>query len=261
MSDKAAADFQNLLDIMRRLRRECPWDKKQTPLSLRQYILEEAFEVVETIDEEDWTGLSVELGDLLLQIVFQSVIAEEYGYFTIERIIATLKNKLIERHPHVFSEKKVRSAKDVKENWENIKIRTENRNSLLSGVPRTAPALLRAQRIQEKASMVDFDWYEASDILSKLQEEIRELKEAIKVGQKEKIIEEIGDILFTTVNIARFLDVVAEDALRKSITKFIKRFQFVENYYHNDYEKMKQASLQELDQIWERSKEQNIDNL
>ena len=260
MSDKTSKEFQKLLEIMRLLRKECPWDKEQTLHKLRQFILEETFEVIEAIDEEKWQNLSGELGDLLLQIVFQSIIAAEQGYFTLEKVIMAINQKLIERHPHIFDTKKVSSAKDVKDNWEYIKLHKESRESLLSGIPKTIPALLRAQRIQEKASLVDFDWYKVSDVLLKLQEEIKELKQAIQDGIKERITEEIGDLLFTTVNVSRFLGVVAEDALRESIKKFTERFQFIESYYQKDYERMKKASMQELDQLWERSKEQNFDS-
>jgi tetrapyrrole methylase family protein/MazG family protein len=251
--------FLKLLQIMRQLRLHCPWDKEQTSFSLRQYILEEAYEVIETIDQEKYTQLAEELGDLLLQIVFQSAIAEEQGKFNIDIVLDKLNAKLINRHPHVFNKKKVDSSKEVKNNWEKIKMREKKRDSLLDGVPKTAPALLRAQRIQEKASVVGFDWYKASDVLDKLQEELKEFHDAVKRRQKEEITEEIGDLLFTVVNVSRFFEIVAEDALRLSIDKFITRFTFIENHYQKNYDKIKKASLQELDEIWDRSKEKNID--
>jgi MazG family protein len=259
MNNPTADRFLKLLKIMKKLRSECPWDKEQTHQSLRQYILEEAYEVIETIDQERWNDLSEELGDLLLQIVFQSAIAEETHKFNIDTILDTINTKLINRHPHVFGEIKVDSAKDVKNNWEYIKIHQEKRESLLSGVPKTAPALLRAQRIQEKASLVDFDWYKASDVLDKLQEELNELKDVVQSEKRKEIAEEIGDLLFTLVNVARFFEVTAEDALRSSNDKFVKRFSFIENHYKKDYDRIKRASLEELDRIWEKSKEQEID--
>ena len=259
MNNPTADKFLKLLKIMKKIRSSCPWDKEQTHQSLRHYIIEEAYEVIETIDQERWNDLSEELGDLLLQIVFQSTIAEEKHHFNIDTILDKLNTKLINRHPHVFDAIKVDSSKDVKDNWEYIKIHQEKRESLLSGIPKTAPALLRAQRIQEKASMVDFDWYKASDVIDKLQEELNELKEVVQKQKKKEIVEEIGDMLFTIVNVARFFEVTAEDALRSSNDKFVKRFTFIENHYQKDYERIKRASLEELDQIWEKSKEQEID--
>jgi MazG family protein len=260
LSNQTGDKFLRLLQVMRQLRLKCPWDKEQTAQSLRQYILEETYEVIETIDKENYDQLAEELGDLLLQIVFQSAIAEETGKFNIELVLDTLNAKLINRHPHVFNKEKVYSAKEVKANWEKIKKHEKKRDSLLDGVPKTAPALLRAQRIQEKASMVDFDWYKASDVLAKLQEELKELQEAVERGQQEEIREEIGDILFSIVNVSRFFKIVAEDALRLSIDKFIKRFAYIENHYQKDFDKMKKASLEELDAIWELSKETIIES-
>jgi MazG family protein len=259
MKNSTADKFLKLLKIMKKIRNDCPWDKEQTHQSLRQYIVEEAYEVIETIDHGRWNDLSEELGDLLLQIVFQSAIAEEKNQFNIDTILDKINNKMINRHPHVFDEMKVDSSKEVKDNWEYIKIHQEKRQSLLSGIPKTAPALLRAQRIQEKASMVDFDWYKASDVLDKLQEELDELKEVVQKKKRKEIEEEIGDLLFTLVNVARFFKVTAEDALRTSNEKFVRRFTFIENHYDKDYDRIKRASLEELDQIWEKSKEQEID--
>ena len=179
MNESLSNKFLSLVEIMKRLRLECPWDRQQTPESLRKYILEEAYEVVETIDHQDWEELGKELGDLLLQIIFQSVIAQESEYFSIESVIENINNKLIERHPHVFGEKKVNSAREVEVNWEHIKIKNLDKKSLLSGVPKSAPALLSAQRLQEKAARVSFDWNDILDVLNKLNEEIGELQQAI----------------------------------------------------------------------------------
>ena len=254
MSKTIEKKFSDLLNIMKKLRQECPWDMKQTAESLRQYLLEETYEVIESIDNQEWKELGNELGDLLLQIVFQSEIAEEKRLFTIENVIDNINKKLVERHPHVFAEKKVNSAEDVADNWEHIKMNSENRDSLLSGIPKPAPALLFAQRMQEKASKIGFDWEEVSSVIQKLDEEIVELKDALKEKNNQKIQEEIGDTLFTLVNISRFLDLNAEDSLRITNAKFMKRFQYIEKHYNGDIDLMKRATLQELDELWEKAK-------
>jgi len=254
MSKSIEKKFAELLNIMEKLRQECPWDKKQTAESLRQYLLEETYEVIESIDNQDWQELGKELGDLLLQIVFQSAIAKEKGFFSIEEVIENINRKLIERHPHVFAEKKVNSYKEVADNWEQIKMKSENRKSLLSGIPKQAPALLYAQRMQEKASKIGFDWKEVGSIVQKLDEEIDELKSALKKENRKNIEEEIGDTLFTLANISRFLELNAEDSLRLTNDKFEKRFQYIEKHYNGDIDLMKKATLQELDDLWEKAK-------
>lgn len=252
--NKSVQKFSDLIDIMRKLRRECPWDRDQSPESLRQFILEETFEVLESIDDQDWDSLSRELGDLLLQIVFQAIIAEEKNRFTLLDIISQLNKKLIERHPHVFSDVTVNNKHEVTENWENIKLRSENRKSLLSGVPKEAPALLRAQRLQEKAANVGFDWQKPEEVIAKIDEELNELKVAIARNDKKNIAEEMGDLLFSIVNLSRFMNMVAEDTLRIANNKFTARFQVIESHYDKDFQRMKSASLQELDEIWNRAK-------
>ena len=254
MTQTAEKKFSELLNIMKKLRQQCPWDKKQTAESLRQYLLEEAYEVIESIDNQDWEELGKELGDLLLQIVFQTAIAQEKGYFNIEDVIDNINKKLIERHPHVFAEKVVNSDKEVADNWESIKMNSEKRKSLLDGIPKQAPALLFAQRMQEKASKVGFDWEEIEHIVRKLDEEIDELKSALKDNSKKKVAEEIGDTLFTIANISRFLKLNAEDSLRLTNEKFIKRFQYIEKHYNGDIDLMKKATLQELDELWDQAK-------
>jgi tetrapyrrole methylase family protein / MazG family protein len=254
MKKIAVEKFTDLLNIMNRLRKECPWDKKQTAESLRQYLLEETYEVLESIDNGDWNELGKELGDLLLQIVFQSEIAEEKGLFSIENVIENINKKLIERHPHVFAEKKVNSAEDVADNWEHIKMNSEKRKSIIAGIPKQAPALLFAQRMQEKASKIGFDWDKIESVIEKLDEEISELKAALDEANNDKIQEEIGDTLFTIVNISRFLKLNAEDCLRVTNAKFKKRFEYIENHYTGDIDSMKKASLKELDDLWEKAK-------
>ena len=246
--------FQALVDIMTQLRRECPWDREQTSESLKKYILEEAYEVIESIDRKNWKDLSSELGDLLLQVVFQSEIAREKGYFFIGDVVEGICKKLIERHPHVFGKTKVQSARDVEGNWEHIKINKENRDSLLDGIPKTAPALLTAQRLQEKAAKVNFDWKNISEVIEKLEEEIAEFKKALVDQDKLFVEEETGDILFSIVNLARFLEISAEEALRKSNNKFIRRFKYIERSFDNNYQKMKEDGLETLDKKWEEAK-------
>jgi MazG family protein len=254
LSDK----FIVLVETMRRLRNECPWDQKQTYKSLRKYILEEAYEVVESIDKENWEELGEELGDLLLQIVFQSVIGEESGDFSLESVIETLNKKLVERHPHVFSDKKVDSANDVETNWEHIKLKSGRRKSLLDGVPKIAPALLRAQRLQERAARVSFDWEHLRDVIDKVEEEIKEFRIALDENNRDDMEEEMGDLLFSLVNISRFLEISAEDSLRKSNEKFTRRFKYIEEAFDNNYEQMKNAGLTELDRKWEEAKKKEL---
>jgi tetrapyrrole methylase family protein/MazG family protein len=251
----AKEEFQNLIDIMARLRKECPWDKKQTPQSLRQYILEEAYETIESIDDENWDELKKELGDLLLQIVFQAEIAVEEKRFTLEEVIRNINEKLIRRHPHVFGDVKVNNAEEVKENWEQIKIHKENRTSLLEGVPRNLSGLLRAQRLQDKAAQVGFDWPEITGVFDKIKEEIEELEESLKERNREAVEFELGDLLFTLVNFARFQDINAEDALRKSINKFVSRFQYIEKRLKDLNKTIYNSSLEEMDALWEESKD------
>jgi len=247
----------DLLSIMKKLRAQCPWDRAQSPQSLRQYIIEEAYEVVETIDNHTWENLAGELGDLLLQIVFQCQIAEENSRFSFSDVVQKIIEKMINRHPHVFGNTHVQSAKDVADNWEHIKIHNEDRESLLSGIPESAPALLRAQRLQEKASRVGFDWDDTGQVLEKIHEELTELKDALQKGTQIQIEEELGDFLFSTVNLCRFLNVIAEDALRSTNRKFVERFTAIENHFNRDYESIKNASLEELDKIWEKTKNLN----
>ena len=254
VAPEAEQKFRTLVDHMHQLRRECPWDREQTPESLRKYILEEAYEVIEMIDAQNWEKLGEELGDLLLQVVFQAAIAEQENRFTITDVIDHINHKLVTRHPHVFGDKTATTASAVEYNWEQIKIEKENRKELLGGIPKLAPALLRAQRIQEKASRAAFDWKNVGEVVEKLEEEVNELKQAINKNNQQNMEEEIGDILFSIVNISRFIDVSAEDALRISNEKFIRRFRYIEKSYDNDYEKMKQAGLKELDKKWDEAK-------
>ena len=258
MSTILTEKFLALVETMRRLRKECPWDKKQTHQSLKKYVLEEAYEVIETIDQENWDNLSEELGDLLLQIIFQSVIAEESGTFTLVSVINNLNKKLIERHPHVFGQKKVRSVKEVENNWEHIKLKNKYRKSLLDGIPKSAPALVRAQWLQEKAAKVSFDWEHLPDVINKVQEELNELKSALYENHKEHIDEEIGDLFFSLVNVSRFLEIFAEKSLHKSNEKFAERFKYIEEAFDNNYEQMRKVGLKELDEKWNEAKKRDL---
>lgn len=244
-------EFDRLVKIMSRLRKECPWDKEQTPQTLRQYILEEAYETVEMIDAENWPELRKELGDLLLQIVFQAEIAQENDHFTLAEVIANINQKLIDRHPHVFGDTTADTAAAVKDNWEQIKLKSENRKSVLEGVPKTLNALLRAQRLQDKASQVGFDWDDAGAVLDKVQEEVQELKEG---RTPQEIEEEMGDVLFSLVNLCRFYKISAEDALRKTTDKFITRFQYIEEKLAEGSRPVREASLAEMEALWQEAK-------
>lgn len=249
-------EFERLISIMHRLRKECPWDKKQTAHSLRQYILEEAYETVESIDNEDWDELKKELGDMLLQIVFQAEIATEKNLFSLEEIIEKINEKLIRRHPHVFGDVSVKDEKDVKNNWEQIKINEENRQSVLDGIPRHLSALLRAQRLQDKAANVGFDWPVVEGVIDKIKEELLELEKAISEENPEELENELGDMLFTLVNLARYHHVSAEDCLRATINKFIARFQYIERKLKENHKSIYHSSLEEMDKLWEESKSQ-----
>lgn len=247
-------EFMNLIKIMKRLREECPWDRKQTAHSLRQYILEEAYEAVESIDNQDWQELKNELGDLMLQIVFQAEIAQENNLFTLQAVLHQINDKLIRRHPHVFGEIKVKNADEVKENWEQIKIDQEKRRSLLEGVPKNLSGLLRAQRLQEKTAQVGFDWNDIRGTIQKIKEELKEMETAIHQQNLEEIENEIGDFLFSVVNLARFQNINAEDALRKTINKFTARFQYIEKKLSENNRSIYQSSLEEMDKLWEEAK-------
>jgi MazG family protein len=246
--------IDDLREIMSRLRKECPWDKVQTHQSLKQYLLEETYEALETLDNEDWPQLSGELGDLLLQILFHSEIASENSRFNFDDVVHKISQKLIERHPHVFGDEKAHTAENVQENWEHTKYKTENRNSILCGVPKSAPALLQGQRLQEKAAAVGFEWERITDVIAKVDEEWAEFKDAVKKGNDSHAQEELGDFLFTVINLGRYINANSEDALRLTNEKFIRRFQYIEAQFDKDPHKMKKASLAELDAHWNKAK-------
>ena len=261
MTDTAAASFVGLVKIMARLRGEggCPWDREQTPETIKPYLIEETYEVLEAIDEQDPEKLKEELGDLMLQVVFHARMAEETGAFAIGDVLAAINDKLIRRHPHVFGDRKAETAQEVLFNWEQIK-QTERRPekgqaSLLDGVPREMPALLRAHRLQEKASRVGFDWKEAQEVFRKVEEELAELRAAMEGQAEDRVEAELGDLLFALVNLSRFLAVNPEEALRKTIARFIARFRYIEEELARRGRSLRQATLEEMDALWAEAKE------
>lgn len=266
--------FNEFVDIVKRLRKECPWDREQTNDSIKHATLEEAHEVIEAIDNNDADELKKELGDLLLHVVFHSVIAEGDDKFTIDEVIDSITEKLIRRHPHVFGDTKVTGAEHVKKNWEVIKLQ-EGRDSVLEGVPENLPALQRAHRLQEKAAKVGFDWKNKNDVWKKVIEEIEEMHEVEKVKSQKfppkadqplaeniksddeihnRLESEVGDVFFALVNYARFLDINPENALRKANRKFIDRFKFVEKKLRAKGSSPNESSLAEMDKYWNESK-------
>jgi len=253
-SDNPLNEFDEFINIVKQLRKDCPWDRIQTHLSLRRCLLEETYEVLEAIDDGSMQELKKELGDILLQVVFHSNIAEENDDFTLSEVIKSETNKLIERHPHVFGDVKVKDSDEVKKNWEKLK-KNEGRKSVIDGVPEELPALLKAYRIQEKASKVGFDWKDEKPVFDKIIEEINELRDNVNSGKSEQEIEgEFGDVLFSIVNYSRFLKINPEDALRRTIKKFRERFQKIEKFAEENGRVLDEMTLEEMDDIWNKAK-------
>jgi len=253
---KDIKNFIELLKIVEKLRGPdgCPWDKEQTHESLLPYLLEETYEVIESIEELKLDNLKEELGDVLLHVVLQTQIASENSKFNMDDVLNTLNTKLIKRHPHVFGKKRADAAFEAKQNWEAVKHKEKNRKSRLDGVPNILPALIRAQRLQEKAAYTGFDWDNMDDVWEKIYEELDELKVAQEKGDLNNIKEEIGDILFSVVNLARKLNVPAEDMLRATNKKFVNRFQNIEKVIEAKGQTMEEVTLQEMEKIWDESK-------
>jgi XTP/dITP diphosphohydrolase len=245
--------FENLWAIMKRLRQECPWDKEQTHDSIKAATLEETYEMIEAIDLKDYNELKAELGDLLLHIVFHSAIAEENKNFSLNDVIDSITDKLIRRHPHIFSDTKVADTKEILKNWEEIKL-SEGRDSVLEGVPKNLPSLARAYRLQEKASKVGFDWEKKEDVWKKVIEEIEEMHEMEKAGNQDEFEKEMGDVFFALTNYARFLGVNPENALRLTNEKFIARFSYVEKKIKESGKTVSESTLSEMDRFWDESK-------
>jgi XTP/dITP diphosphohydrolase len=249
MNEYYSGSYERLENIMRELRSNCPWDKKQTIHSLRKLTIEETYELVDAIDKEDWQGIKEELGDLLLHLIFYTRIAEEQKVFTREELIQTICKKLVSRHPHIYDSTKVENEEEVKQNWENLKLK-EGKKGVLSGVPQSLPAIIKSLRIQEKAKQVGFEWEKASQVKEKIDEEWQELEEALSSKDQLAAELEFGDVLFSMINYARFLDIDPEAALEKTNQKFINRFNKMEKTALKSAISLKDLSLQELDAIW-----------
>jgi tetrapyrrole methylase family protein/MazG family protein len=255
----AKTDISDLLEIMAKLRGEngCPWDKAQTTESLKPFLLEEAYEVIDAIERNDQKDLVEELGDLLLQVVFHSRLAEERGDFDFYDVVSGICQKMIHRHPHIFGEVKAETTGEVLKNWEEIKreekdIKTQSQS--MAKVPKIMPALMRAYKVQEKAARVGFDWDDVEDAMNKVTEELCELREVYKGSDRDKIREEMGDLLFAAVNVARLLEIDAELALKDATSKFIRRFSFVEQAAAENDKHLQEMTLEEMDELWEQGK-------
>ena len=256
MIDERAASFLNLIKIMDELREKCPWDKKQTIESIRHLTIEETFELSDAILKNDLNEIKKELGDLLLHIVFYSKIASETNDFNIKDVIDGLCEKLIFRHPHVYGDVKAETEEQVKQNWEQLKQKEKDGNkSVLSGVPNSLPALLKAYRIQEKARAVGFDWEKPEQVYEKVKEELAEFETEIKYGNQQNAEKEFGDVLFSLINYARFLNINPEDALEQTNKKFIKRFNYMESKVKTQGKQISDCKLEELDIYWNEAKQ------
>ncbi len=245
--------FNRLLDIMDELREKCPWDKKQTLESLRHLTIEETYELADAILDNDLNEIKKELGDVLLHIVFYAKIGSEKNAFDIGDVANAISDKLIDRHPHVYGGIEVKNEQEVNQNWEKLKLK-EGKKSVLEGVPKSLPAVVKANRIQDKVSGVGFDWEEPHQVWEKVQEELSELNAEIEKGNKDKIESEFGDVLFSMVNYARFIDVNPENALEKTNKKFINRFQYLEQAAKKEGKQLTEMSLAEMDVFWNESK-------
>jgi len=257
MVSQVGSSFERLVRLMDRLRgkKGCPWDKVQTHDSLKPYLIEEAYEVIEALEEKNDEKFQEELGDLLFQILFHIQIAKEEKRFALRDVLRRSIQKMRARHPHVFGKIRVKNAAEVLLNWEEIKSKeVKRRSSLLEGVPKHLPALLRAHRVQDKASRVGFDWDSIEKVFTKLDEEMLEFKLAYQEGKKERIEEELGDILFSLVNVARFLETNPEEALKKTINKFISRFERIEEEIKKKGGNLLKTSLDEMDSLWDKAK-------
>lgn len=255
----ALTSFQHLLEIMDTLRQQCPWDRKQTNLSLKPNTIEEVYELAQAIEDDDTDDIRKELGDLLLHIVFYAKIGEEKGLYDIKSVIDSLCEKLIRRHPHIYGEAKADTADQVRKTWEQIKL-TEGRKGVLSGVPRSLESLIKAYRLQEKAAGVGFDWDNAEQTWVKVEEEIAELRqETAKEDNKERISEEFGDLLFAMINYARKLDINPSHALEQTNKKFIRRFEYIEQHAEQEGKTLPQMSLDEMETLWQQAKHQPKD--
>ncbi|MEM7085455.1 MAG: nucleoside triphosphate pyrophosphohydrolase [Bacteroidota bacterium] len=245
--------FDRLLTIMDELREQCPWDKKQTMQTLRHLTIEETYELGDAILENDLTEVKNELGDLLLHIVFYAKIGSEKNHFDMANVANDICEKLISRHPHIYGDVKVADDEEVKQNWENLKLK-EGKKSVLEGVPKSLPAMVKANRIQDKVAGVGFDWEEPHQVFEKLREELEELQHEVSEGNSEKIEQEFGDVMFSMINYARFLKIDPESALERTNKKFIKRFQYLEGKAKEQGTTLKDMTLAQMDVYWNEAK-------
>ncbi|WP_417370472.1 nucleoside triphosphate pyrophosphohydrolase [Gelidibacter japonicus] len=246
--------FDRLLTIMDELREQCPWDKKQTMESLRHLTIEEVYELGDAILENDLMEVKKELGDVLLHIVFYSRIGSETNSFDIADVCHSISDKLIERHPHIYGDVKVANEEDVKRNWEQIKLKEKGKTSVLQGVPKSLPAMVKANRIQDKVAGVGFDWERPEQVYEKVEEELNELNVEVANGNADKMESELGDVLFSIINYARFLKINPENALERTNKKFIKRFQYLEAKSIEINKSLSELTLSEMDVFWEEAK-------
>lgn len=253
--ETTGASFLRLVKIMDELRAQCPWDKKQTIQTLRSLTIEETYELADAITEHNWKDIKEELGDILLHIVFYAKIAGEQKQFSLEDVINGVCEKLIFRHPHIYGDAQVQNEEDVKRNWENLKLK-EGKKSVLGGVPAALPATVKAMRLQEKAKQVGFEWDNRGQVWEKVEEEMKELQEAIAESNTENIEEEYGDLVFSLINYARFLHIDAENALERTNKKFIDRFTRMEKEAITKGKNLTEMSLEEMDAIWNQIKHQ-----
>jgi MazG family protein len=249
MQNETTIQFERLITIMDTLRDKCPWDKKQTIETLRSLTIEETYELADAITANDWKGIKEELGDLLLHIVFYAKIGKEQNKFTLEQVIESISEKLIFRHPHIYGDVVANDEETVKQNWEKLKLK-EGKTSVLSGVPKSLPSTVKAIRLQEKAKQVGFEWDNREDVWEKVKEEMAELQEAVQLGEQKNIESEFGDVVFSLINYARFLQVDAESALEKTNIKFMNRFNAMEKIAKEKGLDLSDMSLMEMDQIW-----------
>jgi MazG family protein len=245
--------FERLTRILDDLRTNCPWDKKQTIHSLRQLTIEETYELMDAITTEDWNGIKEELGDLLLHILFYAKIADEQSKFGIENVVESVCNKLVHRHPHIYDSTVVEDDDEVKRNWEKLKLK-EGKRTVLSGVPKSLPSMIKALRLQEKAKQVGFEWEITQQVKEKLMEELDELQEVVDSNEQEKIKDEFGDVLFSMINYARFLNIDPEDALARTNNKFQRRFNLMEDQLTQNGKMLTDFNLQQMDEVWNEIK-------
>lgn len=250
--DPRLVAFERLLNIMDDLREKCPWDQKQTFASLRHLTIEETYELTDAILDEDWASLEGEIGDILLHMVFYSKIGSEQNLFDISSVLNKICEKLIYRHPHIYGDVKVQNEEEVKQNWEKLKLK-EGKKSVLEGVPKSLPAMVKAMRIQEKAKGIGFEWSDKKDVWAKVKEELEEFEVEAET-QSDKMEEEFGDLLFSLINYSRFVDINPEDALAKTNIKFLNRFQLMETYIIDEGLSISNLNLEELDVFWEKAK-------